>query len=192
MRSARSPPALRQIEQDAAERGLGRLLVAGRRGDAGMATRTEGSASFLARDPGAVEQGFDARTRIVADAFERLPFMALAHAHRVAPGGHLRWVHQAGMIVLVAGEGQAEALDRPGDEQGRDVVLRGVERRDQRLHAMAAEVGEQGSKRRVVMLLEERGRRLAQFRVDPRAPCRAALVVESGQVGVRQLLEPGL
>ena len=53
-----------------------------------------------------------------------------------------------GMIVLVAGEGQAEALDRPGDEQGRDIVLRGVERLDQRLHAMAAKVGEQRRQRR--------------------------------------------
>ena len=56
------------------------------------------------------------------------------------------------MIVLVAGEGQAEALDRPGDEQGRDVVLGGVERLDQRLHAMAAEVGHQRRQRLVVML----------------------------------------
>ena len=37
-------------------------------------------------------------------------------------GRHLRLVHQPGVIVLVAGEGQAEALDRVGDEAGRPIV----------------------------------------------------------------------
>ena len=59
------------------------------------------------------------------------------------------------MIVLVAGKGQAEALDRPGDEQGGHVVLRGIERVDQRVHAVAAEVGEQARQRLVVMRLEK-------------------------------------
>ena len=36
---------------------------------------------------------------------------------------HLRRRHQAGMVVLVAGERQAEALDGVGDEAGRPVVL---------------------------------------------------------------------
>ena len=36
---------------------------------------------------------------------------------------HLRRRHQAGMIVLVAGERQAEALDRVGDEADRPVVV---------------------------------------------------------------------
>ena len=40
-----------------------------------------------------------------------------------AEGLHLRRRHQAGMIVLVAGERQAEALDRVGDEAGRPVVV---------------------------------------------------------------------
>ena len=41
----------------------------------------------------------------------------------VAQGGQLGRVHQARVIVLVAGERQAVALDRPGDEQGRHIVL---------------------------------------------------------------------
>ena len=114
------------------------------------------------------------------------------NAHRVAQRGDLGRVHQAGVIVLVAGEGQAVALDRPGDEQGRDVVLRRVERLDQRFHAMAAEVGEQRRQRGVVMRLEERRRRLAEIGLDPRPPRRAALVVERRQVGVGQRLEPAL
>ena len=183
---------LRQVEQDAAERGLRRLLVAGRGGDRGDRDVAEAARALVAGDAAALEQRLDAGPRIVADAFERLPFLALAHAHRLAQRGHLGRVHQAGVIVLVAGEGQAEALDRPGDEQGRDVVLRGVERLDQRLHAMAAEVGEQRRERGVVMLLEEGRCRLAELGVDPRAPRRAALIVERRQFGVGQLLEPGL
>ena len=70
-----------------------------------------------------------------------------------------------GVIVLVAGEGQAVALDRPGDEQGRDVVLRRVERLDQRVHAMAAEVAEQRRQRGIVMRLEEGRRRSCRGRL---------------------------
>ena len=46
-----------------------------------------------------------------------------ADVHRVAEGLHLRRRHQAGVVVLVAGERQAEALDRVGDEAGRPVVI---------------------------------------------------------------------
>ena len=85
-------------------------------------------------------------------------------------------VHQAGVIVLVSGEGQAKALDGPGDEQGRDVVLRGVESLDQGLHAMAAKVGHQPAQRVVVVAFEECGGLLAEVGVDPRPPCRPALI----------------
>ena len=131
----------------------------------------------------AVDQRFDAGPGIVADAFERLPLLAFAHAHRLAQRGHLRRVHQAGVIVLVAGEGQAEALDRPGDEQGRDVVLRRVERLDQGLHAMAAEVGEQRRERRIVMLLEERRSLLAELapRSAPATPRRPGSGAPTGR-----------
>src|SRR6476659_9089649 len=96
------------------------------------------------------------------------------------------------MVVLVAGEGQAVTLDRPGDEQGGYIVLCGVERRDQRFHAMAAEVGEQSRERRIVMRFEERCGSLAKLRLDARPPRRAALIMERREVGVGQLLEPAL
>ena len=117
-----------------------------------------------------------------------LPFR---DAHGLAEGGHLRRVHQAGVIVLVTGEGQAEALDRPGDEQSRDIVLRGVERLDQSLHAMAAEVAHQRRQRLVVMGLEEGRGLLAQILVEPRPPGRAALVEQGRMIGVGQRVEPG-
>ena len=80
------------------------------------------------------------------------------------------------MIILVAGEGQAEALDRPGDEQGRHIVLRRVESFDQRVHTMAAEVAHQRAQRFIVMGFQERRCLLAEIGVDPRPPSRAALV----------------
>ncbi len=62
----------------------------------------------------------------------------------VAQGLHLGDGHQAGMVVLVAGERQAEALDRVGDEAGRPVVGgRLLERLEQRRHVVAGEVGHQ-------------------------------------------------
>ena len=45
---------------------------------------------------------------------------------------HLRRRHQAGVVVLVAGERQAEALDRVGDETDRAVVLDASEGIEQR------------------------------------------------------------
>ena len=45
-------------------------------------------------------------------------------AHRLAPGAHLRRVHQAGVIVLVAGEWQAVLFeDRCADAAQPDLVL---------------------------------------------------------------------
>ena len=175
IRSARSPPAFdrsSRMRPNAAWVDCSSPAGAGR---AGTLDRAEAARALLAGDAAALEQRLDAGPRIVADAFERLPFLAFAHAHRVAQRGHLGRVHQAGVIVLVAGEGQAEALDRPGDEQGRDVVLRGVERLDQRLHAMAAEVGEQRRQRGIVMLL--RG-------------MRAALLPSSASIRARQAAPP--
>ena len=88
--------------------------------------------------------------RALAPMPARGPLVAFGYAHRVAQRVGLRRVHQARVIVLVAGKGQAEALDGPRHEQGRDVVLRGVERLDQRFHAMAAEVAHQRAERLVV------------------------------------------
>ena len=60
------------------------------------------------------------------------------------------------MVVLVAGERQAETLDRVGDEAVRPVVLDAVERLAHALEVMAAEIGHQPGERVVVMLGEQR------------------------------------
>ena len=147
-------------------------------GIAGISTVPKARGALFAGDAAALDQRLDAGPGIVADARRAAPIPGpRATPIAVAQRGHLRRVHQAGVIVLVAGEGQAEALDRPGDEQGRHVVLRGVERLDQDLHAMAAEVGHQRGQRVVVMGLEEGRRRLAEVLLDaapatPRRPGR--------------------
>ena len=92
------------------------------------------------------------------------------------------------MIVLVAGEREAEPLDRPRDEERRNIVLRRVERLDQRLHAMAAKIGEQRGERGIVMLFEEACSFLAQLGLDASAPRRAALIVERRKLGIGQRL----
>src|SRR5690606_40597064 len=64
------------------------------------------------------------RSRLGAVAAEpgiRLPLLALGNVHAFAQRLDLRRVHKPGMIVLMAGEGQAEPLDRVGDEQGRHI-----------------------------------------------------------------------
>ena len=88
-----------------------------------------------------------------------------------------RRVHQAGMIVLVAGEGQAEALDRVGDEQGRHVVLRRRRTPRPAPPCVAAEIGHQRGQRLVVMRVEDGCGRLAEVlrraaRARPRRPDR--------------------
>ena len=164
----------------------------GRRRNGGNGYRAEAARALLACNPRAVDQRLDAGPRIVAETFERLPFVALTNTHRFAQRGQLGRVHQSGVIVLVAGKGQAEALDRPGDEQGRDVVLRGIERFDQRLHAVAAEVGKQLRQRIVGIFLQERRGLPAELGFDPFPPCSTALIMKRRQLGIGQLLEPVL
>ena len=67
--------------------------------------------------------------------------MARANLHRLAQGFCLRHRHQTGMIVLVPGERQAEALDRISEEADGPVMLaRRLEGLKQRGQIMAAEV----------------------------------------------------
>ena len=69
-------------------------------------------------------------------------------------------------------------LDRPGDEQGRDVVLRRIERFDEQFHAMAAEVAEQGRECRIVIGRQKRRSTFAEVRLDALPERRSALIVQ--------------
>ena len=81
-----------------------------------------------------------------------------------------------GVVVLVAGEGQAEALDRVGDEAGRLVVVAAASKASStRLHVVAGEIGHQRVQRRVVVA--RRAARgcpgtLAEVAQQMRAPAR--------------------
>ena len=96
----------------------------------------------------ALEEFAAARAGATLEPFERVPFVARPDVHRGAEGFHLRRRHQAGMVVLVAGERQAEALDGVGDEADRPVVLDLAERLDQRRQVVAGEIGHQAAQAR--------------------------------------------
>ena len=99
---------------------------------AGSSAGTSSSGPFrrraLADANGTESRNFCKRCRRQRQAFELVPFVAGAHRHRLAEHLHLRRRHQAGVIVLVAGERQAEAFDGVADEAGRPVVVGVVER----------------------------------------------------------------
>ena len=74
-----------KVEQDPAERGLGRLLVAGRRGDRGDRDRAERAVALVARRSRLRSSSAStAGPGVGADPGERLPFVAFGDAHRVA------------------------------------------------------------------------------------------------------------
>ena len=88
------------------------------------------------------------------------------------------------MIVLVAGERQAEALDRVGDEADRPVVrARRFEGLEQRRQVVAAEIAHQRGELVVAAALDQRvtGALVAEVVDEPLAPGRAAL---EGQRGI--------
>ncbi len=90
-----------------------------------------------------------------SQALEQIPLVAFADVHRVAECFHLRRRHQPGVVVLVAGDRQAEALHRVGDEAGRPVVVDLVERLDDRRQVVAAEIVHQPRQLVVGALLDQ-------------------------------------
>ena len=65
-------------------------------------------------------------------SFELVPFVPGPDVHHLAEMLHLRGRHQAGVVVFVSGERQAEALDGVADEADRPVVVHARERLDER------------------------------------------------------------
>ncbi len=110
-------------------------------------------------------------------SLELVPLMPRTNLLRRAPGFHLADGHQAGMVVLVALERQADALDSVGDETDRPIVVDGLEGIDQRLHIMAAEVRHQRQQFGVGALLDQTRHRplVADIVQQVLAESRAAL-----------------
>ncbi len=96
------------------------------------------------------------------------------------------------MVVLVAGERQAPALDGVGDEAVRPVVRDPVERLQQRLEVVAAEIGHQRGQGRVVVAVEERADAgvAAEVALQMRPPGGTALEAQGGVEVVRAGVDP--
>ena len=107
---------------------------------------------------------------------ERVVLLARRDPLGLAVNLHLLGAHQARVIILVAGERQAVALDRVGDEACRGVGVDPVERLENRLHVVPAQVGHQVVQGRVVVLVEQRGDPCgrAQIALQPNPPAGAA------------------
>ena len=157
--------------------GLDRHLQLGRHRDA----RRLQTALAAAGKRHAIEKRLNVVGRL-PKTFERIPFVAGPDIHRRSERLHLRRRHQAGVIVLVAGERQAEALDRVGDEADRPIVIDGVERRDDRRQIVAAEIVHQPRQLIVAALFDQPRHRalVADLVVEALAPGRAALEHQRG------------
>ena len=97
------------------------------------------------------------------------------------------------MVVLVAGERQAEALDRIGDEADRPVVLaRLLEGLEQARQVVAAEIGHQPRQLLVGALLDQPRHRplVAEIVEQALAPGGAALEGQGGIELVRAGIDP--
>ena len=129
---------------------------------------------------------------IDVEAGEALPLAALGDAVRLLERRHLVRRHQPGVVVLVAGERQAEALDGIGDEAVRPVVRDAVEGLEHGLQVVAAEVGHQPRQRDVVVLLEQRADagELAEIALEMLAPGGAALEGDRRVEIVRAVVDP--
>ena len=132
-------------------------------------------------------KGTDLRKRLQlglrkVETLERVPFVAGANLRGGPIAVHLGGRQQPGVIVLVAGERQAEALDRIGDEDGRAVMVDRLERFDQARQVMPAEIGHQTREFVVAALVDQprHGPLIAEIVEQALAPGRAALEGEGG------------
>ena len=132
------------------------------------------------------------RLLVEAEASEARPLGAFVHVHRRAEVVHLLFGHDAGVIVLVAGERQAEALDGVSDEAVGHVGIDLAQRLQHRLHVVAGEVGHQVLQAVVVVAGEQRlhAGDVADVLGEPLAPGGAALEGERAVKLVGAVVDP--
>ena len=96
------------------------------------------------------------------------------------------------MIILVAGQRQAETFYRVGDETMGAIIVDPVKGLQHRLHVVAGEVGHQGVQGHVVVGIKECLETSGAFQVVPQvlAPRGAALEGEGGIKLVRAVVDP--
>ena len=150
-----------------------------------------GAAAALAVEGSGVDEGLQLGRRR-RQAGELVPFLAVGDGHALLEARHLVERHQAGMIVLVAGERQALALDGVGDEAGRLVVLDALESVEHGLHVVAGEVGHQPVQRGIVVLVEDAADAgiLVEVARQRLAPAGAAHVDQCRVERVRAVVDP--
>ena len=151
------------------------------------------AARFFRGERHAVEERLQLRPA-ASTAPRTCPTRGRPHIHRLAQLVHLRRRHHAGVIVLVAGEREARALDGVADEAGRPVVRRRlVERLDQRRQVVPAEIAHQPRELIVGALVDQPRHRalVAEIVHQALAPRRAALERERRIELVRAVVDPG-
>ncbi len=191
-----------EIVEQRAEAGLRRDRGLCRHGQLRRHGDARGGEAALARCEGhAGEEGFerggrDVQTFEFVQPFELVPFVAGPDMHRGAESLHLRRRHQAGMVVLVAGERQTEALDGIGDEADRPVVRHAAEGFQQSRQVVAGEIGHQ-PRQLLVRARRDQPRHVtrrivvaADLVVEALAPGRAALEHQRGVELVRAVVDP--
>ena len=143
------------------------------------------------RERNAAQEGAQLFRRFV-QALERVPFVAGANVHGGAEGFHLGGRHQAGMVVLVAGERQAGALDRVGDEADRPVVIDRVECLDDGAQIVTAEIAHQPRQFVVAAGIDQpgNGSLIADLVGQALAPGGAALEYQRRVKLVRAAIDP--
>ena len=179
--------------QDLAEAFLGaRLLVVGPRQHRG--DRHDGRLGAAAAF-GVERRGFEEILQLGrrdGEAREPVPFLAVGDTHALLEARHLVERHQAGMVVLVAGEGQALALDGVGDEAGRLVAFDALEGVEHGLHVVAGEIGHQPVQVGIVVLVEDAADAgiLVEIARQRLAPARAAHVDQRRVERVGAVVDP--
>ena len=149
------------------------------------------SATALAVERHARQKGFQ-RGGLLRQSLEPVPLMARPDVLRGAERLHLRRRHQAGVVVLVALERQANALDGVGDETHRAVVIDGLERLEHARHVVAAEVRHQRQQFVIAAAIDQRRHvaLIADLVLQALAECRAALETQRRVHLVRTGIDP--
>ena len=149
----------------------------------------------IAARPGGEERRFGdepLQRRRVFNPGERLPFLAFRNTHMGLPFGHLFRCHQAAVVVLVARDRRAPALDRIGEETNGAVVVYAREDLRHRLDAVAAEIFHEVGEFFVTPPLDQRGdvALIAKVVHQSLPPDRAAHIGQRGILLVRAGVDP--
>ena len=184
--------ALAEVVQDAAE---GLLRGDARAGAERQRVGQRDGRGLRARRLAVEGRGGDEireRPLVHGEPGEGRPFGAFRDAHGGAEIRHLLLGHDAGVVVLVAGEGQTEALDRVHDEAMGDVGPGRVQGFQDRLHVVAREIGHQVLEAVVVVAGEQRlhSRHMADVAREAGPPGGASLEGERAVELVRAVVDP--